>query len=150
MLLELEISPSNRVSRRDEKALEQSRVVQAIMSPLQDWMATLDTREGDQSFRGEIYLKLWHWDHSTASWILNTRINRPHGLEKVTAIVFNPAARDQQSQMLVTTGNDGNIKSWRTRTMKLTDGMAGSKLISLWVFPASSYGFQHTGFPVLL
>jgi NET1-associated nuclear protein 1 (U3 small nucleolar RNA-associated protein 17) len=130
MILELEVSPSNRVSRRDEKAIEPSRVVQAVVTPLGNWMATLDTREGDESFRGEIYLKLWHWDDSITSWILNTRVDRPHGLEKVTAIAFNPAARDQHSQMLVTTGNDGNVKSWRTRTAKQTDGVAGSKSTS--------------------
>ena len=62
LLSELEVSPSNRISRRDEKALEPCRVEVSAVSDSGDWMATLDTREGEDSFRGEVYLKMWSWD----------------------------------------------------------------------------------------
>ncbi|THH12798.1 hypothetical protein EW146_g7353 [Bondarzewia mesenterica] len=128
LVSEIEISPSNRVSRRDEKALEPSRVEQAVISSTGEWMATIDSREGDESFRGEIYLKIWWWDKTSASWILNTRIDRPHGLTKMTAIAFAPA-RDRSALLLVTTGEDGNIKSWRVRVVKDKNGVEEGKLI---------------------
>jgi len=81
-------------------------------------MASIDSREGDDAFRGEIYLKIWWWDRKAGYWILNTRIDRPHGLKKVTAVSFSPVAKDHQSLHLVTTGHDGNVKSWRIRTTK--------------------------------
>ncbi|KAI0686656.1 WD40 repeat-like protein [Cytidiella melzeri] len=116
LLSELEVSPSNRISRRDEKALEPCRVEVSAISDSGEWLATLDTREGDHSFRGEVYLKLWSWDRKAGQWTLNTRIDRPHGLAKVTAISFRPRTRDDASLLLTTTGEDGQIKVWGVRT----------------------------------
>jgi NET1-associated nuclear protein 1 (U3 small nucleolar RNA-associated protein 17) len=82
-------------------------------------MATIDRREGDESFRSEIYLKLWYWDKKTTFWILNTRIDRPHGLARVTSLSFRPGVADEQ---LVTTGEDGNVKAWRIRRVKNKKG----------------------------
>ncbi|KAG6334532.1 hypothetical protein ID866_4548 [Astraeus odoratus] len=115
LVAELEVSPSNRVSRRDEKFLEPSRVEYAVISPGGEWMATIDSREGDEYFRGEIYLKFWCWDKRNAFWILNTRIDRPHGLRKITSMSFSP---DSSNIQLVTTGADGNVKGWRIRAVK--------------------------------
>ncbi|KAI6047929.1 WD40-repeat-containing domain protein [Pisolithus marmoratus] len=115
LVAELEVSPSNRVSRRDEKMLEPSRVERAVVSSTGEWMATIDRREGDEYFRGEIYLKFWYWDKKNAFWILNTRIDRPHGLRKITSMSFSPSPSNIQ---LVTTGEDGNVKGWRIRTTK--------------------------------
>ena len=47
LVAELEVSPSNRVSRRDEKALQPSVVERVVVSPSGEWMATVDVREGD-------------------------------------------------------------------------------------------------------
>jgi NET1-associated nuclear protein 1 (U3 small nucleolar RNA-associated protein 17) len=114
LVAELEVSPSNRVSRQEEKMLEPSRVERVVTSPSGEWMATIDRREGDESFRGEIYLKIWWWDKKSAFWILNTRVDRPHGLNKVTSISFSPSDDIQ----LVTTGEDRNVKTWRIRSTK--------------------------------
>ncbi|KAG2076892.1 WD40 repeat-like protein [Suillus decipiens] len=114
LVAELEVSPSNRVSRQEEKMLEPSRVERVVISPSGEWMATIDRREGDESFRGEIYLKMWWWDKKSAFWILNTRVDRPHGLNKVTSLSFSPSDDIQ----LVTTGEDKNIKTWRIRSTK--------------------------------
>jgi NET1-associated nuclear protein 1 (U3 small nucleolar RNA-associated protein 17) len=84
-------------------------------------MATIDGREGDPTFRGEIYLKIWHWKAGT--WILNTRIDRPHGLKKITALAFSPATRND-SLYLVTTGQDGNVKTWRLRSLRGKEGVS--------------------------
>ncbi|KAG1757171.1 WD40-repeat-containing domain protein [Suillus lakei] len=120
LVAELEVSPSNRVSRQEEKMLEPSRVERVVISPSGEWMATIDKREGDESFRGEIYLKIWWWDKKSAFWILNTRVDRPHGLKKVTSLSFSPSDDIQ----LVTTGEDRNVKTWRIRSIKDKKGIS--------------------------
>jgi NET1-associated nuclear protein 1 (U3 small nucleolar RNA-associated protein 17) len=110
LISELEISPSNRVSRREDKPIEPAFVQSAVISPSGEWMASLDVRKGDDAFRGEVYLKIWMWDRSTGNWGLNTRIDQPHGLNAVTHTAFSP-----DSTNLVTTGNDGQTKIWRVR-----------------------------------
>ncbi|KAF8445606.1 WD40-repeat-containing domain protein [Boletus edulis BED1] len=119
LLGELEVSPSNRVSRREDKVLEPARVERAVISSCGEWMATIDRRESDENFRGEIYLKFWYWDKKLTFWILNTRIDRPHGLAKVTSLSFRPGVEDAQ---VVTTGEDGNMKAWRIRRMRNKKG----------------------------
>lgn len=96
-------------------AAESSRVERAVISSSGEWMATVDGRGGDESFRGEIYLKIWWWNSKTRLWILNTRIDRPHGLQRVTSILFSPEIKDRLALRLVTTGDDLNIKIWRLR-----------------------------------
>ena len=78
-------------------------------------MATLDNRIGDEGFQPEVYLKIWWWDRKSGFWILNTRINRPHGLSEVTSISFSPVLENERL-LLVTTGADKQVKTWRLRT----------------------------------
>lgn len=101
---------------------------QAIISQSGEWLASVDTRDGEDGFRGEIYLKLWRWDEKTSTWILNTRVDRPHDLKKITCLAFSPStSKDSQSILLVTTGEDGNTKTWGLRMVKdkagLVEGM---------------------------
>ena len=103
--------------------LEPSRVERAIVSPSGEWLATIDSREGDESFRGEAFLKVWQWESSSGLWTLNTRIDRPHGSAKVTSIVFSPHESFGRT-LLVTSGEDGIVKSWRTRSV--VDKKAGT------------------------
>ncbi|KAJ8084468.1 NET1-associated nuclear protein 1 [Marasmius tenuissimus] len=112
---EVEISPSNRVSRKDDKPLESSRVRQIAVSPCGQWMASIDSRTGDDDFQDEIHLKLWHWDKKTSTWTLNTRIDRPHGLGSVLDMSFSPRPKGEAESYLVTVGSDGTVKTWRTR-----------------------------------
>jgi NET1-associated nuclear protein 1 (U3 small nucleolar RNA-associated protein 17) len=91
-------------------------------------MATVDARKGDESFHGEVYLKLWWWDKKSGSWTLNTRIDRPHGLTKVTSTAFSPV-QDITALQLVSTGRDGYIKTWRVRKEKTKNANEG--LLSL-------------------
>ncbi|KAL7285467.1 hypothetical protein ACG7TL_000564 [Trametes sanguinea] len=118
LISELEVSPSNRVSRRDDKPLQPSRVERVVLSDSGDWMATVDCREADESFRAEVYMKIWQWDRKGGFWVLNTRIDRPHGLKNVTGVAFRPCARTRDDLLLATTGEDGQIRSWRIRSVK--------------------------------
>ncbi|KZP28826.1 WD40 repeat-like protein [Athelia psychrophila] len=137
LVSELEVSPSNKVSRRDEQPIEPSRVDTAVISASGEWMATVDLREGDDAFRGEIYLKLWRWDSKVGNWALNTRIDRPHGSEHITCAAFSPEVKSRENLLLVTTGNDRNVKIWRVRA---TSDKSGEEQDS-WV-PRSSFVFR--------
>ncbi|KAJ7070869.1 WD40 repeat-like protein [Mycena amicta] len=121
LVSELEVSPSNRVSRRDEKPIEPCRVERVAVSVDGDWLASIDGREGDEDTHGESYLKIWSWDRKTGYWILNTRIDRPHGLERVTGLAFS-ASDEGQAPLLATAGADGAVKTWRTKTVKNKSG----------------------------
>ncbi|TCD65669.1 hypothetical protein EIP91_002342 [Steccherinum ochraceum] len=136
LISELEVTPSNKVSRRDEKQLDPPRVERAVVSESGLWMATVDGRSGDEAYRGEVYLKVWSWDKKGGSWILNTRIDRPHGLKLVTSVAFRPQA-EGASQQLVTTGADGAIKVWRLRQVT----KEGKKVEEYWVAQAT-LGFR--------
>ena len=132
LISELEISPSNRISRRDKQPIEQSYVEQVAVSLSGDWLASIDSRDGDDRVRGEIYLKIWWWDPATDRWILNTRIDRPHGLKRVTSLSFSPSLGKSGPIQLVTAGDDGNIKMWGLRT----NGRK-SEAIEGFIFPVS-------------
>ncbi|KAJ3787132.1 WD40-repeat-containing domain protein [Lentinula aff. detonsa] len=112
---ELEISPSNRVSRREEKPIEPSRVERIVISPSGDWMSSIDARQPNEDFSREVYMKIWYRDRKTSLWVLNTRIDNPHGLHEVLALSFSPHLHSGQESYLVTTGGDGTVKTWRLR-----------------------------------
>ncbi|KAJ3775149.1 WD40 repeat-like protein [Lentinula raphanica] len=112
---ELEISPSNRVSRREEKPVEPSRVERIVISPSGDWMASIDARTPDEDFQGEVYMKIWYRDRKTSVWVLNTRIDKPHGLHQVLSLSFSPQAQAGEESYLVSAGGDGAVKTWRLR-----------------------------------
>lgn len=127
LVSELEVSPSNRVSGRDEKPLIPAVVETVVVSASGLWMATIDCREGDIGFRPEIYLKIWSWNRKQRSWTLNTRIDHPHGSDKVTDISFSPNIEDTKPLLLVTTGNDGLVKIWKLWKSKTSPADNGSE-----------------------
>ncbi|KAG9073873.1 hypothetical protein FRC06_011096 [Ceratobasidium sp. 370] len=79
-----------------------------------EWMATVDSRA-----EGEIYLKFWRWHTGSTTTTptnlcsLNTRIDRPHGDDKITSLAFSSS-----SPVLATTGSDGLVKLWAVRRDK--------------------------------
>ncbi|KAF8899035.1 WD40 repeat-like protein [Infundibulicybe gibba] len=127
---ELEVSPSNRVSRRDEAPLEPARVERIVISASGEWMATVDSRNGDESVKGEVYLKFWRWDKKTSNWVLNTRVDRPHGLKAVTSASFSPTPGVGRTMQFVTTGLDGQVRVWRIRAAK--DKGKGGRTDEYW------------------
>ncbi|KAJ3503453.1 hypothetical protein NLJ89_g8426 [Agrocybe chaxingu] len=129
LISELEVSPSNRVSRREDKPITPSRVEHAVVSASGLWMATTDRREDDAGFRPEVYLKFWAWDKKEENWVLNTRIDRPHGTFKVVDVSFSPIVEGSDLAFLVTTGEDDLIKVWRLWSHK-KDSEQGS---DIWV-----------------
>ncbi|KAG8716994.1 hypothetical protein FRC09_014918 [Ceratobasidium sp. 395] len=123
---EVQVAPANRVSRRDEAPIEPVRVTLVAMSGGREgkgkesmdgeWMATVDSRA-----EGEVYLKLWRWNATSTTatpsnlCTLNTRIDRPHGDDKLTSLAFSPSP---SSHTLTTTGSDGLVKLWSVQIDK--------------------------------
>ncbi|EJD03775.1 uncharacterized protein FOMMEDRAFT_167102 [Fomitiporia mediterranea MF3/22] len=120
-LSELEISSSNRVSRRDTKDIEAARVDFVAVSPSGDWMATIDVRDNEEEFSAEMNLKIWQWD--SLAWSLNTRIDRPHGSKKIVAIGFSPLSEGSNDGLLMTVGLDGNVKIWCKQSINSKTGL---------------------------
>lgn len=81
-------------------------------------MSTIDSRQGDANFGTEVFLKIWFWDQKTRRWLLNTRIDRPHGQKKVNDLNFSPDKDKKQPINLLSTGEDGCIKIWVLRSRK--------------------------------
>lgn len=101
-------------------------------------MATVDAREEDEVFHGERYLKIWCWDQKSGHWILNTRVDRPHGSRGVTDLSFNSSS----PVYLATAGEDGNVKIWGIRTVKNRAGEVEGKLIAIFVYYLPMYAFR--------
>ena len=87
-------------------------------------MATIDSRDGDAGFRSEVYLKFWSWASQERNWVLNTRVDWPHGTHRVTHCSFGPTSDASDRMYLVTTGEDAVIKVWR-RHQRGADSMSG-------------------------
>jgi NET1-associated nuclear protein 1 (U3 small nucleolar RNA-associated protein 17) len=68
LLFDLEVAPSNRVSKRDEKEITPVAVELVAFSDRvkgqSEWMATVEGRPGDEwEGGGEVRnLKIWRWD----------------------------------------------------------------------------------------
>jgi NET1-associated nuclear protein 1 (U3 small nucleolar RNA-associated protein 17) len=87
-----------------------------------DFMATVDVRKGER-MEGEISLKLWEWCSQKSVYRLSAQVDRPHGVSRVTAVVFAPSlvgdkrgsGADSANNAIVccTAGADGSIKMWR-------------------------------------
>ncbi|PWN46911.1 WD40 repeat-like protein [Violaceomyces palustris] len=141
-VLELEVAPSNRVSRADEAAIEPTRVRMVAFSSAAspttgdkgEWMVTLDSRNNDSQSQvsSESSLKFWRWDPRRRTYALNTRIDKPHGGE-LTSIGFSPVAHEADSYLLVTTGDDGRVKTWKLERRQLK----GERTETYWVCRSS-------------
>lgn len=143
--MELEVAPSNRVSRVEDEQIEPTRVERVVFSPFVssktaeqgEWMVTFDSRnlsdaEGDVEVVSESSLKFWRWNPVNRRYTLNTRIDRPHNGKRLTSITFSPS-----SALLVTTATDGKVRSWHMASRKLKSG----KLESYWAC-RSVFGYR--------
>ena len=149
--MELEIAPSNRISRADEEPIEPTRVEKVVFSPSPsehtgergEWMVTFDSRNLDDEDEddepvvpgaqvlSESSLKFWRWDRSARRYMLNTRIDAPHAGKRVTSLAFSPAGA---GDLLITTGRDGRTRSWTVMSRTLKSGRTESYWVCRSVF----------------
>ncbi|GAC99801.1 hypothetical protein PHSY_007404 [Pseudozyma hubeiensis SY62] len=143
--MELEVAPSNRVSRVEDEQIEPTRVERVLFSPFVsskiaeagEWMVTFDSRnlsdvEGEVEVVSESSLKFWRWNPVNRRYTLNTRIDRPHNGKRLTSMAFSPS-----SALLITTASDGKVRSWHMASRKLKSG----KLESYWAC-RSVFGYR--------
>ena len=115
LIAELEVSPSNRVSRPFQKRLNPSRVDLIAISDCGTWLATIDMRDGsDESIGLDVFLKVWQRNESEKTWDLNTKVDRPHGSNKVHSIAFSSTPHGS-GPLLASTGGDANVRTWNLR-----------------------------------
>lgn len=143
--MELEVAPSNRVSRVEDEQIEPTRVERVVFSPFVssktaeqgEWMVTFDSRnlsdvEGEVEVVAESSLKFWRWNPVNRRYTLNTRIDRPHQGKRLTSMSFSPS-----TALLVTTATDGKVRSWHLASRKLKSG----KMESYWAC-RSVFGYR--------
>ncbi|KAL7417577.1 hypothetical protein BDY24DRAFT_437908 [Mrakia frigida] len=133
-ILELEVSPSNRVSRTEDKVVEPARVERAVFSSgagekIAEYMATSEKREEDEEEGGEEerVVKVWRWDEGLRSYTLTTRLPNPHP-SNITSLSFSPVpvpvfpADKTPSLLLLSTGEDGTARVWREKRVLFKSG----------------------------
>ncbi|KAJ1024860.1 hypothetical protein NDA16_002898 [Ustilago loliicola] len=143
--MELEVAPSNRVSRVEDDQIEPTRVERVVFSPFissktaeqGEWMVTFDSRnlsdvEGEVEVVAESSLKFWRWNPVHRRYTLNTRIDRPHQGKRPTSMTFSPS-----TALLVTTATDGKVRTWHLASRKLKSG----KMESYWAC-RSMFGYR--------
>ncbi|WWD15791.1 hypothetical protein CI109_100215 [Kwoniella shandongensis] len=160
VLFDLEVAPSNRVSRRDEKQLQPVAVEKVAFSEVQDgqsvWMVTMEGRNGDDMEGGGMVknLKMWKWIDE--KYIVNTQFPRPHGTANLTSVTFSPntlpSSTSSKSSMisnpyLLTTSTDGVAKLWHVRQSKKSEqGKVSSKrpaVIELYWSCRSTFDYRN-------
>ncbi|KAG8862952.1 hypothetical protein FRB96_000372 [Tulasnella sp. 330] len=144
LVFELDVAPSNRVAATNEDLiLTPCTIIHAAFSS-QDgrWLATVDLREATVDSSANITLKIWSWikEGGKGSYILNTKIDRPHGKSMVTSIQFGPLGASGDS-MLATAGEDGTVRLWGVK--KIMEARTNQSIEEIWVQRASiSYRSQ--------
>ncbi|MCO5596109.1 hypothetical protein L7F22_050169 [Adiantum nelumboides] len=145
-VMQVEIVPSNRVSRPGKDPLTQSHVEHVCFSNDNVWMATVDVKA-----TGETHLKIWQWSQNANTYVLNTRIDEPHGQEsEILSMSFSPQSYGltkrgpkgtlKDAPILVTLGSkQGKCRSWKCTTREVK-----RKVETYWY--ARSI-FDHRGLP---
>ncbi|CAO1615644.1 unnamed protein product [Parajaminaea phylloscopi] len=148
---ELEVAPSNRVSRPDETPLEPTRVERVAFSSRPtaagsgpaEWMATVDSRSGGGTLSSDLALKFWRWSGAESRYVLNTRIDKPHeGGAAISSMGFSPLGpSSNSSELLFATASraDRKVKIWRIASHQAR----GGRLETYWV-PRSIFGYRDT------
>ena len=107
---DLEVAPSNRVARRDDKEIIPVAVEHIAFT--RHWMATIEGRQGDEAEGGGDVRTLKIWRYEGGQYKINTQLPRPHGSDPVTAMAF--------SEYLLTCSST-EAKLWSVRQAKKSD-----------------------------
>ncbi|KAG8938511.1 hypothetical protein FRC00_014729, partial [Tulasnella sp. 408] len=115
---ELEVAPSNRVSHKDKPVfITPTTVSQATFDHTGRWLATIDGREASLDSSAAWYLKFWELRGTSKGdrYVLNTRIDLPHGYERIVTVEFCEPPTGGGPPKLATAGEDGTVKIWGAR-----------------------------------
>ncbi|WVQ70239.1 uncharacterized protein L199_008465 [Kwoniella botswanensis] len=163
VLFDLEVAPSNRVSRRDEKEIQPVSVEKVAFSDSQDgqsiWMASFESRTGDEMEGGGAIknLKMWKWQDE--KYAVNTQFPRPHGSSNVTSVVFSPISQPSSTSSnssilptpyLLTASSDGVAKIWQVRQSKKSQNgkVASAKPALIELYWSCRSTFDYRSMPI--
>ncbi|XP_069471731.1 WD repeat-containing protein 75 [Ambystoma mexicanum] len=94
-----------------QSGLKQVELVKAAFSARGVWLATVEERQ-EKEADVELQMKIWQYDETKQSFVLNTRINMPHE-DHITALCFSDTDDFENGiPTLLTTGKDGRFKAW--------------------------------------
>ncbi|ORX39739.1 WD40-repeat-containing domain protein [Kockovaella imperatae] len=153
----LEVSPSNRVSKRDEKELEPIAVDYVAFNDAMDktqgdrWMATIEGRKGDEQQGGGSVRTLKFWKWLGDRYAVNTQYPQPHDLDDIVSLTFAPARSSDLTAdpLLLTCSTSGTAKIWIVRQAKRSsESKAGKKLSIVEKFWTLRNTFSYRDMPI--
>jgi len=109
---ELTVVSRNYISRIEDEKIRKPIITLAVFSANGKWLATVDTRE-DKYFPVETSLKIWQFNEDIQEYVQNTQIDNPHGKGFVHSMKFNNSPENENTPLLVTTGQDRKFKIWQ-------------------------------------
>jgi NET1-associated nuclear protein 1 (U3 small nucleolar RNA-associated protein 17) len=120
-LYEINITQRQAVSKAElSNTLHDTQVTALAISPSGDYLVSVD-RRSDGYLQDKEKLKVWSFDKSNQTYVINTNIQAPHK-QTIRSIVFHP----QQAQF-VTVAADNSFKVW-TAQYKLFNPNKNSSL----------------------
>ncbi|CED84296.1 WD40 repeat protein [Phaffia rhodozyma] len=142
-VLELEVAPSNRVSKSTEKEIEPTRVGRVSIGG--DWLATSDSLEKDEDEGGieERHIKCWLWNGNKKTYSLQTVFSAPHSTN-VTSLKFSPtpvpsaSGEGQASTLLLSSSIDGVARLWREKRIRYKSGKTDASFVPHTLFSHNS------------
>ena len=110
--------------------LEEPNVTHLAASHDGKWLATVDEWEPpmrdnaafafdgerereEQQSRREVHLKFWSWNDRKSTWVLVSRVDKPHAFEFDRAARVIALASDPTMNGFVTFGEDKTLKAWK-------------------------------------
>ena len=112
-VLEVEVAPSPKINRSESGMVQASWVRHVAFSPDGNWMATVDSREGEAPC-----LKLWQFNSERSHFDLITRVDEAH-LSQVTHLEFAPSILPGgHAPLLASSSTDGTFRMWQLKMVK--------------------------------
>ncbi|TPX36163.1 hypothetical protein SmJEL517_g01657 [Synchytrium microbalum] len=105
-VMELEVTPGNRVSRMDKNEIIRAHVIYVAFSGDGEWMTTVESRESGPN---EQQLKFWRYDAATQGYSVNTRVDKPHD-GNIMSLRMN--TNSDTAPTCITTGDDNKFRLW--------------------------------------
>ncbi|TPX45559.1 hypothetical protein SeMB42_g03970 [Synchytrium endobioticum] len=126
-VMELEVTPGNRVSRRDNNDIVRAHVLYVAFSADGEWMVTLESRESGPH---EQHLKFWKYDGATQSYSVNTRVDGPHDSGSVLSLKMN--TNPGTPSTCITTGDDNKFRLWGPSLSEEDDVRWSCKFVGMY------------------
>lgn len=117
ILFSVDVTLQNYMTQERSQVIVNTEVTHSAITSDGTWLATIETRD-DPGVALELRLKLWQFNNTKKSFILNSSIELPHD-GKICTIVFQPCSKNLSTNedinldyLLATTGTDKKFRLW--------------------------------------